>query len=212
MALGICLLLIFILYLIDKHNRWRQAIKISICLFVLCILCVSGFFGWARYEAWQEARQEAKREAENARQEGEKRAKLEKVCKEWEDKHPIGSPVDKLYGRWDDGTKMPEGGVILGTPEGCQGPLEAAYNEKLPKPVEHGPWEKYAPKTQVHSRRVKAIFDTDITTAEYGNLICGHVAKDETVTLLVEDNIFVKVKTASGKVGWAGSGAFRVAE
>jgi uncharacterized membrane protein YqjE len=45
MALGIFLLLIFILYLIDKHNRWRQAIKLTVALVILCILAVGGFFG-----------------------------------------------------------------------------------------------------------------------------------------------------------------------
>lgn len=210
MTLGIALLLIFILYLIDKHNRWRQLVKVTIGLVVLCILAVSGYFGWVKYQAWQEARQEAQREAENAKQEAQKKAALEKTCKDWEDKHSIGSPVDKLYGHWADGTKMPDEGFTLGTPEGCQGPLEIAYNEKLPKPATHGPWEDYAPKPRL--RRVKATYDTDITTAEYGSLVSGHVAKGETVTLLVDDNTFVKVKTATGKVGWAGSGAFEVVD
>jgi hypothetical protein len=212
MTLGIALLLIFILYLIDKHNRWRQAVKITVALVVFCILAVGGFFGWLKYEAWQETRQAARREAENAKQEAQKKAALEKVCKDWEAKHPIGSPVDKLYGHWDDGTKMPGEGVTLGTPQGCQGPLEIAYNEKLPKPVEHGIWEDVTPKTSARLRRVKATYDTDLTTSEYGNLVCGHVAKDETVTLLVDDNSFVKVKTTTGKVGWAGSGAFEVVQ
>jgi len=60
MTLGIALLLIFILYLIDKHNRWRIAAKLTGGLIVLCILAVGGFFGWRKYEAWQEACQEAK--------------------------------------------------------------------------------------------------------------------------------------------------------
>jgi len=42
---------------------------------------------------------------------------LEQVCKKWEDKHPIGSPVDRLYGQWDNGEKMPPEGVIVGVPE-----------------------------------------------------------------------------------------------
>jgi hypothetical protein len=47
---------------------------------------------------------------------------LEHLCKTWEDKHPIGSPVDRL----------PDG-ATLGAPEGCKGPLETAYEEKIPK-------------------------------------------------------------------------------
>ncbi len=214
MTLGIFLLLIFVLYLIDKHNRWRQALKLVIVLVVLCVIAVSGFFGWVRYEASQTARQEAQREAENAKQEAQKKAALEKVCKDWEDKHPIGIPLDKVRATvWDEhGTKVPGQEVILSPPEGCEGPLEIAYNEKLPKPAELAPWEKHPSKTSVRLRHVKATFDTDITTAEYGELVSGHVAKGETVTLLVDDNTFVKVKTAAGKVGWAGSGAFEVVE
>jgi hypothetical protein len=50
MTLGIALVLIFILYLIDKHNRWRIAAKLTAGLIVLCILAVGAFFGWSKYE------------------------------------------------------------------------------------------------------------------------------------------------------------------
>jgi hypothetical protein len=58
---------------------------------------------------------------------------FEQICRNWEDKHPIGSPVDRLHGQWDNGEKMPPEGVILGVPNGCKGPLETAYEEKIPK-------------------------------------------------------------------------------
>ncbi len=51
---GVALLLIFVLHLIDKHNRWRQALKLTVGMVVLGILGVSGFFGWQKYEAYQE--------------------------------------------------------------------------------------------------------------------------------------------------------------
>jgi len=50
MTLGIALLLIFILYLIDKHNRWRIAAKLTAGLIVLCVLAVGGFLGWQKHE------------------------------------------------------------------------------------------------------------------------------------------------------------------
>jgi hypothetical protein len=56
---------------------------------------------------------------------------LAQACADWESKHPLGSPVDVLHGKWDDGTPMPKEGVTLGTPQGCSGPLEDAYNLKL---------------------------------------------------------------------------------
>jgi hypothetical protein len=56
---------------------------------------------------------------------------LTTVCKEWEQKHPLGSPLDRVFGnKSDDSTNIPEG-AILGSPEGCQGPLETDYNQRL---------------------------------------------------------------------------------
>lgn len=52
-SLGVALLLIFILHLIDKHNRWRQALKLTVGMVVLGILGVSGFLGWQKYEAYR---------------------------------------------------------------------------------------------------------------------------------------------------------------
>lgn len=132
MTLGIALILIFVLYLIDKHNRWRQAIKITIGLVILGILGVGGLFGWQKYETWQEAKQEAQRVAEEAKQVAQKQAELAKACKDWEDKHPIGSPPDKVY--------TEQGGLtekltnkhfwVLDPPQGCEGPLETDYNSR----------------------------------------------------------------------------------
>jgi hypothetical protein len=45
MTLGIALLLIFILYLIDKHNEWRRAAMIAGGLVVLAILAMAGVYG-----------------------------------------------------------------------------------------------------------------------------------------------------------------------
>jgi len=50
MTLGIALLLIFILYLIDKHNRWRQLVKVIIWLVVIGVVGLGEFFGWVKYE------------------------------------------------------------------------------------------------------------------------------------------------------------------
>ena len=56
--LGIALLLIFVLHLIDKHNRWRQAFKLTVALVVLSIVAVGGFFGWQECETYREEKQE----------------------------------------------------------------------------------------------------------------------------------------------------------
>lgn len=63
-----------------------------------------------------------------------------------------------------------------------------------------------------HIRHLRATMATDIDTQEYGSLVCGHVEQGETVILLQDDSTFVKVKTSSGQVGWAGSSAFEVVD
>jgi hypothetical protein len=63
MALGIALLLIFVLYLIDKHNRWRQAAKITFGLVIVALLGVASLYGWFKYDAY---RTEKRQSAENA--------------------------------------------------------------------------------------------------------------------------------------------------
>lgn len=58
MAIGIALVLIFVLYLIDKHNRWRQALKLTVGLVVFSIFGVGVFFAWQKYQAYREEKQE----------------------------------------------------------------------------------------------------------------------------------------------------------
>lgn len=59
MTLGIALLLIFILYLIDKHNRWRQAVKLVIGLLVLGLLGLGGFYCWQKYDEYRTEKEQA---------------------------------------------------------------------------------------------------------------------------------------------------------
>ena len=68
MTLGIALLLIFVLYLIDKHNRWWQTLKILVGLVFLGILVTGGWFGWKKYDAYRtEKRTQAEASAFQAR-------------------------------------------------------------------------------------------------------------------------------------------------
>ena len=50
MTLGNALLIIFVLYLIDKHNRWRQAVKTAVTLIVAAAVL------WASIMAWSHIR------------------------------------------------------------------------------------------------------------------------------------------------------------
>jgi hypothetical protein len=58
-TLGIALLLIFILYLIDKHNRWRQAVKLVIGFVVLGLLGLGGLYSWQKYDEYRTQQEQA---------------------------------------------------------------------------------------------------------------------------------------------------------
>lgn len=59
--LSLALVLIFVLYLIDKHNAWKGAVKIIAALVGLLIFGAGGTYGWMKYDDWQGVK---KREAE----------------------------------------------------------------------------------------------------------------------------------------------------
>jgi hypothetical protein len=206
MTLGIALILIFVVYLIDKHNRWRQAIKITVALIILAILGIGGLFGWQEYEARQVAKQEAQQEAEQAKLVAQKQAELAKTCKDWEDKHPIGSSLDKENFK-EDGKKTPTE-FVLGPPQACAGPLETDYNNNVAAWVALN----HAPKpTPDHVQRVRALYGIDLTTKELGELKCGAVKAGEVVILLVDGRFSgIKVKTTNGQVGWAPESMFEL--
>jgi hypothetical protein len=51
MSLGIAVIVVFILYLIDKHNRWRQAAKITLGLIIVGFLAGTCYWGWEKHNA-----------------------------------------------------------------------------------------------------------------------------------------------------------------
>ena len=129
MTLGIALVLIFVIYLIDKYNRWRQAAKIAIgfvlAVVILGVLWFGGAYGWDKYNNWREARKEARQQAESERVEAKKVADHAKVCKDWEDKYPAGTPLDIVKDATDaSGAKL--GDLTVDPPVGCDGPLETS--------------------------------------------------------------------------------------
>ena len=71
MSLGFALILVVILYLIDKHGVWKQAVKVTIRLFialvVLLLLLFAGFDAWETWERHKAARLEKQQQEEYAR-------------------------------------------------------------------------------------------------------------------------------------------------
>lgn len=58
MTIGLALVLIFVLYLIDKHNQWRATAKIAAALIALALLSVGGYYGYTRYKEYREKKRE----------------------------------------------------------------------------------------------------------------------------------------------------------
>ncbi len=56
MTLGIALVLIFILYLIDRNQVWRQTLKVVVGLAIVGALAIAGFYGWSKISEWREAK------------------------------------------------------------------------------------------------------------------------------------------------------------
>jgi hypothetical protein len=57
MTLGYAILIVFVLWLIDKHNLWRfwrQVLKVCAALILLAALGYAGLYGWAEYSEYKE--------------------------------------------------------------------------------------------------------------------------------------------------------------
>jgi hypothetical protein len=68
MPIAVALVLIFVLYLIDKHKLWWTALKLVIGLVVLSAVGIGGFISWGKYQANRDGkREEAKAAAQEAR-------------------------------------------------------------------------------------------------------------------------------------------------
>lgn len=63
MSIGYALIVIFVLYLIDKHNHWRQAALIGGGLIALAAVGLGSVYGWQEYQSRQSARRIALQQA-----------------------------------------------------------------------------------------------------------------------------------------------------
>lgn len=144
----------------------------------------------------------------------------------WQELREIEKEVcgDKSIVLYNDGSEdITTSGTISCAAEGFNGPLvQTSYisaggcsvlQSKFPQYTCHSApasldFRRSQPRRQ--AQRLRATYATELTTTEYGSLKCGDVARDEIVTLLVDDGSFVKVRTANGATGWAGAGWFDV--
>ncbi len=99
-----------------RHHIWRNLVLGLAGLCALGVLGRGGSYAWTRYVTWREV------------------WKQTRPCREWERKHPIGSPLDFINLQEQRGgsfIKGVSGGTqIVLAPPGCSGPLEEAYSKR----------------------------------------------------------------------------------
>lgn len=212
MTLGAFLLLIFILWLIDKHNLWRKALKVFLILVVLVIL---GGLGLWLYDRHETKRTEAEQAAEQQAEAVFKRTQLSDCIKRLTDTPPDGTTLQV------DAKTMCEENPNAAPSDAVKWYKMRASDGKWYKTLALSPEQALSKMEKTPSRRQKAALqlhhlfakhDLDLDTTEFGGLVCAHLAKGETVTLLEDDSIWVRLKTQSGKTGWAQSSDFEMTD
>lgn len=199
-TLSFALILIFILWLIDKHSLWRSALKIALWLVALGMLGLAGLYSWSSYSDYKNRKQQEAQDKAAANlvlQQNEARVSDVQVCV---------NRMKAASSKWTDDGRSFAYAMCNGNPD-----TPARDVSKIPPMtivLHDGSLMKTTLAEKSKSKHLRAKTDADLTTQEYGSLACGHVAAGETVTLLEEDNGFVKVKTANGQVGWTGEYQF----
>lgn len=200
MTLGVAVFILGCMWFYFKEPGFRKFVHVTLkVLAVLVVLSGLGMGGWYLKTQHDEKVQAAQDKAA----EEKKAAKLAALCSDWEAKHPIGSPLDKVSdARLDDGRAVPS--ITLDPPSGCVGPLESAYSQMESESLkpEPGPWDKYRAHPEHHST-VWSTCDSDLTSESVEQGInTGHIEKGESAQLLVSNSFGAKIKTDRGEIGW----------
>jgi hypothetical protein len=125
MSIGVALVVIFILYLIDKHNRWRQAAKVGAGLLVLALLIGGGIFGWREFKLQREAKRLV-----------QEQAKLRVAC--------LDSAKMATTKSFIPDVSVCDSNVAYRWPPACQNGLVVGCIDDSPQP-----WKKYG-ATQIY--------------------------------------------------------------
>jgi len=225
--LGVAIVLAMILYIIDRNHVWPQVWKYTKRAVIVCIVLGVVGYAWIKWDEHKQKVEADKYAAEQLAQYKEQKAAGEKAkADRWAELNSLQKEVcgDKLLITIvDTNENFPQSAEVscslpvVGkdvksvpltplSPSAC-----AILQAKLPT------FSCLTPKPTIDLARapsrathLKATYATDLTTQEYGSLKCGDVKEGETVTLLEDNNMFVRVRTASGVVGWAGSSSFEV--
>ena len=118
MTIGLAILIVAILFLIDRNHVWPQVWRgVKLTLKVGAVLLILAAIGWGGYIAWSNHKERiaaAKAAADDAAWRVAF-VSAATTCSNWENTHPIGAAVD-----WN-------GDNPVYPPNGCEGPLENAY-------------------------------------------------------------------------------------
>jgi hypothetical protein len=181
-TLSLALVFIFVLYLVDKHNRWRQAVKVVIGLAVLGALVIAALFGWAKYGEWQ-------KNLEAAKQQKAWQASVN-ACEE----RNLGGSTNAIDIAMTTSACEKDPTVILQNYSAAP-PLHVVESKPIPKPRLPKIMGKIGTDTMVYS--------DDAPSNPTGRML-QKLSRGDEVQILEKNSIFgtVRVKTSTGVVGW----------
>lgn len=188
MTLGIALVLIFILYLIDKNKVWRQAVKVAIGLAVLGVLVVGGLFGWAKYDEWRQR-------VETVKQQKARQASVN-ACEE----RNLGGSTNAIDIAMTTSECEKDPTVVL-PKYSTAPPLQVIESKPIPKPPR-------LPKIVGKITTDTMVYSEDAPINPSGRML-QKLARGEEVQILEKNSIFatVRVKTSTGVIGWISDSA-----
>lgn len=240
-SLGIALLVIFVLFLIDKHHLWRDIARGALLPMAIVILVMACWLSWVKYRDRKEQERIAAKnkkavEACIARFPGQDLAQACEADPQLVSCNRVIVPWTDLraeYGAADQGTlgsNRPDL-VDIDLSTNCyypptlpvrmpDGTVTEFPETMLAAEIQKEIGEKF-PSAYAKPHPAKPVFsyvksdvswDLTLTSEESGGVHVGVVHPGEQVTLLYSDSYSAKVKTKSGMVGWADAGNFEAVQ
>jgi hypothetical protein len=240
-SLGIALLLIFVLFLIDKHHLWRDIAKGAVLPLAIVILVMAFGYSWSKYRDQKEQRRVAANhkkavEACIARFPGQdmvqacaadpRLVSCNRVTVPWTDLRPEYGAADQGS---SDSTQANMIDIDLSTncfypptlPVRMPDGTVTEFPETMPAADIQKEIAQKFPDAFAKPHTAKPVYpyvrsdvswDLTLTSEESGGVHVGVVHPGEKVTLLYSDSYSAKVKTKNGMVGWADAGNFEAVQ
>ncbi len=236
MSLGIALLLIFLLYLVDEHDLWRDVARATLVPVALVVVGIGGWYAWGKY---RDLRRERRIAADNRRAVLACIARFpgQDVTQACETDPQLVS-CSRTTVPWTDfgaeqntaekGTVHPDLDLVdVDLSNNC------FYPPTLPVRMPDGTVTEFPETVQAadiqrtiaekfpsaypkpHPAKPPLLYvqtdvswDLTLTSEQSGGVHVGVVHPGEKVILLYSDSYSAKVKTKEGVVGWAEAGYF----